>query len=654
MVAGGTYNYNGSVDTCSFLVTRAVVCIVDKNLSIYGGYNPSNWSGPNLQQNPTVIDGGGSRRGVAIVAYNTTANLTMDSFTIQNGLAQGSPTTDNFVNAGFGGGMWAQLSSVTLRNVTFLNNRSVGANNSSPAGGSGSGGALAIQSTKQGSSSLTNVTFIGNTAAGGSGSSRGGVSLGGAIFTYQATLSGTNLTFTNNSARAGSSSGSGSDGGLLADALGGAGGFSVGSNIDFRNVTATGNQAVGGNAGSNGSAGGGFGGAFETEKGSFKLTNARIQGNSVTGGVAKIGGAGMGGGLMTDDSDTTVDQTWVIANNAKAGGSSTSYQAGAPGGGGGYFVYWGSSGTRTITITNSVFADNKAEVGTPGTIIGGGGGGAVFQGVQAVVTHSTFARNQLGSGLKVGQAITVLGNGDGTASSLSSLTMRYSIISDNTWGGSSSAVTVLKNNSATFTSVLFANNTRDTNSDGRPMAAGNITLNSPIYNASVGYASPGSPNYDYHLAAGSSAIDQARGSSTTVDIDGVSRPQGAAPDVGAVEYKLTKPALAARPTSISLMTDKNNSVTLYGQIDATFGQGISWNAAASGSWLYFGTSGTNQQTSGACGTTVVFRLEPGVVNYGTYNTTVQVTSSSADPISIPVKLIKVQTLYKNFIPITRK
>ena len=233
-------------------------------------------------------------------------------------------------------------------------------------------------------------------------------------------------------------------------------------------------------------------------------------------------------------------ETWVVANTAKSGGSSTSHQVGAVGGGGGYFVQWTTSSASTTSITNSVFSDNRVELGTPGSNVGGGGGGgATFQGVHATVIHTTFAQNTLGSGLIVGQAIAVYGIGDGLSAPLGNLTMSYSIISDHIGASNSSALTVLKNNSAALSYVLLAHNTRDTNLDGVTMAPGSITLTHPIYKTSVGYVSPGSPNYNYRLTSNSGAIDQAIGSATTTDIDNQSRPKGIAADVGAVEESVT-------------------------------------------------------------------------------------------------------------------
>src|SRR5690349_6180653 len=42
-VATGSYVYPGS-NSCPWAITSAVVCIVDKNLTIFGGYSTSNWS----------------------------------------------------------------------------------------------------------------------------------------------------------------------------------------------------------------------------------------------------------------------------------------------------------------------------------------------------------------------------------------------------------------------------------------------------------------------------------------------------------------------------------------------------------------------------------------------------------------------------------
>ena len=89
-VAEGVYTYNLSADQCSWAITPAVVCIVDKNITLLGGYDPSNWYISDPANHKTVVDGQNSVRGVMIIQYNSTASLVLDGFTIQNGLAQGA------------------------------------------------------------------------------------------------------------------------------------------------------------------------------------------------------------------------------------------------------------------------------------------------------------------------------------------------------------------------------------------------------------------------------------------------------------------------------------------------------------------------------------------------------------------------------------
>src|SRR3972149_1346928 len=55
--AHGTYTYDSASDTCAFLQTRAVVCFVDKALTILGVYTTSNWTTANPSVNVTIIDG---------------------------------------------------------------------------------------------------------------------------------------------------------------------------------------------------------------------------------------------------------------------------------------------------------------------------------------------------------------------------------------------------------------------------------------------------------------------------------------------------------------------------------------------------------------------------------------------------------------------
>jgi hypothetical protein len=51
----------------------------------------------------------------------------------------------------------------------------------------------------------------------------------------------------------------------------------------------------------------------------------------------------------------------------------------------------------------------------------------------------------------------------------------------------------------------------------------------------AGFVSAGDPDDDYHLTAGSAAVDAAMPSSVSIDLDGNARPAGAAADLGAYE-----------------------------------------------------------------------------------------------------------------------
>lgn len=532
LVAGGTYTYNAAVDTCSFLVTRAVVCFVDKHLTILGGYSTGNWAVANPAANPTVIDGQSARRGVAVIAFNTTASLRMEGFTIQNGLAQGQTSGGDFNTFAFGGGIWAQTGSLVLRDMVFRNNVSRGGNTGAAYGGGGSGGGVAITSTKNGLVSvLERVRFEGNQALGGSGPERGGVALGGGLFTYEAAITGGALSFQGNRAQGGNSGGSGNSAGLQADGLGGGAAFGDRSSATLSYVTATRNQAVGGNAG--GTAGGGYAGGLYAELSTITVLDSTVRENTAQGGSARNGGIAFGGGVMTFNSTTTLDRTQVLANLASAGSTTGGGSAGGPSGGGAYISDF--TGSRRLTLTNSVFADNRMTAGS-GTNPGGGGAGLVVQGMRADINHSTFARNTFGPGLVVGQAILVQGTA-GASGTPGVANISYSILAEHTGTAGASTLHVSAGSTANLNRGLFAGNTKNTNADNQPLAAGAINgTNSMLSAASGGFVAPGSPSYNYRISSSSPAKDQATGSALTVDLDIQRRPVGSAADIGADEY----------------------------------------------------------------------------------------------------------------------
>ena len=332
---------------------------------------------------------------------------------------------------------------ITLRDMLFQSNTVYGQNTSSGAGGSGAGAGLAINWSQAGTSSLLErVTFDSNQSFGGTGPVRGGLAFG--AFYMNGSVTVRDSTFTNNTARAGNSTGNGSSGGLLADALGGAIGGG-GGNWVLENVTATNNLVQGGNAAS--SAGGGYGGAIIIENGSnFALRDSYFSNNIAQGGIAAEGGFGAGGGVLVNNTPATIERVEIINNSAIGGSATGSGKAGAGGGGGLYLWRNSASASASVSVINTIIAANYVALGSSGnTSAGGGGGGIQVQGLYANIKHTTIAFNRLGPNLVSGQGLLLLAApGVGSASA----DVSNSIIANHTEGASgASAVLVQSGNS---------------------------------------------------------------------------------------------------------------------------------------------------------------------------------------------------------------
>jgi len=549
LVASGTYTYNSSTDICSRpLGTTAVACVVNKQLTILGGYSVEDWSVADPSVNVTIIDGEDKYRGVFVLKTESNSSLNMEGFTIRKGFAQGNPKrSGNDQIFAFGGGMLVESSKVTLRNIIFEDNRAIGEETDSAYGGAGSGGGLALRNTPS-DIVLEYITFEDNRAEGGTGLERGGLALGGGLYTYQTVVSGQYITFTNNVAMAGSSNGDGFYN-IHADAQGGGAAFQAGSSIDFQNVSAIGNIALGGNA-PNGNGGGAFGGAFFTEDADLALADAYVFANKARGGDGINDGTtngasyARGGGIATADGSVIINRTSVISNTAR-GGNGDKRMGSAAGGGIGAVRFYGNFPTK---ITNCIIADNLAQIGDGTEIVGGGGGGLWLQGTDAEVVHTTFTRNRLSTYTMQGQAILLLDHGTPTPSTAD---ISYSIIADHTNTFGAAALHVKPNNIVNLKLGLLAGNSKDTNANGSPAASGTFNgLESMLDANSAHFVSPGSPDYDYHILSNSPAKDQAVGSTTPLDIDRQSRPVGDTGDIGADESLIPNPDISTSSKSL--------------------------------------------------------------------------------------------------------
>jgi hypothetical protein len=531
LVAGGTYK-----DVFLCLNEYTVLCVLNKKVTIIGGYSSSNWDTPDPVANPTVFDGQGIYR-VGIVQGPLppdplAAGLDLENVTIANGYRKGAPSGSDEATFVFGGGIEDNYGLLVLRHVVFKNNKAVGGDTNQEHGGAGSGGGLAMRFAPAGTY-LEHVTFDHNQAFGGTGASRGGYGIGGGLYTLVSVVAGHDITLTNNSAIGGDTTGSGrtSDGGQ-GDAQGGGVTFQGGSTINFQHIVATNNTATGGNS-PNGEAAGAFGGAIKAEgvpwigdTTTVNLTDADIRGNVAQGGMGQDGGYGSGGGVETNDSNMILNRVWLVDNRASGGNGS--HKQGPAGGGGGSFQRLDSRDISSyIAFTNTVIADNLAAVGS-GNAVGGGGGGLWLQGTQATINHSTFAHNQLSQSPMQGSAILVLNDG---AASASIANISYSIIANHT-GPGSAAVYVKANNIATLTYTLWAGNSQSY----YQATAAIVNDTNAISASTANFVSPGAPNYDYHILKSSPARNAASGSSMDIDIDGESRLLFPPADIGADEY----------------------------------------------------------------------------------------------------------------------
>lgn len=523
LVAQGTYTHQPALDPCG--ADSAVVCIIGKELSVVGGFAPPDWTTSNPVANPTTIDGENSVRGVVVKE-----TLTLRGFTIDRGRVAGTASTLN----AFGGGIEAiRLQAITLEDLVIQDCRAIGADTSSGPGGIGAGGGLYI-TTGAGlprvQATLKGLTFSGNQVQGGATGSndRGGHAEGGGAFVNRTILQASDLAFANNSALAGNSSGSGTTGGVRAEALGGGLAILRDTSVTISGLSATGNSVAGGSASASGGTGGtGAGGGIYVEGSSLDLRDADLRGNESVGGAADTGGLGTGGGLTSFDADVIFDRVTLIDNQATGGDGVT--KKGNVGGGGAYLERANDPGV-TASILNSVFADNRVNLGVGGGVGTGGGGGLFVLGNDATLVHTTFAQNALGTSPLVGQAIVVVPR----LGSPSHATIVDSIIADHTSLDTIAAVQAQTSDSSiTFDEGLFAGNERDTN-EALPNSGTYSGLATMATSGSAGFDSPGTPSFDYHLIASSPAIDQATSSLVELDFDKTFR--SAPRDWGADEY----------------------------------------------------------------------------------------------------------------------
>ncbi|MGE0639835.1 MAG: hypothetical protein AB7G12_14175 [Thermoanaerobaculia bacterium] len=537
-IAAGSYTYQAALDTlCTVNIgTTAVICILNKELTIGGGYATTDWANASPDSNPTVIDGLDSRRGVYVARTSggaPTASLVLTGLTVTRGRAV-PPTlgSGDALLFAFGGGLQSLFARTEIRSVEFVDNQAIGANSAGSHGGAGSGGGVALLAAPAGTV-IEDVRFAGNLAQGGTGAERGGYAIGGGLYTYMSQITAQRLIFDANEALAGSSTGDGTDGiGESADALGGGAGIEVGTVATMTGIRAFDNLARGGNAGSavGSLAGDGFGGAIFAEGRSgaeattLVISDLVASRNIAIGGNARSGGIGGGGGVSTGDVSLTLSRFSIFDNDA-TGGAGGAGSKGAAGGGGLYLARF--FGSATMLLANGVVAANVVTEGPGATPAGGGGGALWLQGMDGDLDHLTIDANSVAPSYLFGSGLLLITGAGGNDVSL-----RHSTVSGHATAGPA-AVHVLSGNTLRFDGPgLYAGNALDSN-EGQGGSGTYVTSGNMASVSSIDYRSPGAPAFDYRIDGGSPAIDAAPLSSATIDFQAQTR--DADPDIGADE-----------------------------------------------------------------------------------------------------------------------
>ncbi len=215
----------------------------------------------------------------------------------------------------------------------------------------------------------------------------------------------------------------------------------------------------------------------------FYLCNASIEKNIVAQNQAL---SRDGGGMYLYHSPVTLDSNIIRSNSAgnNAGGL---YLSGA-----------------AATLVNNVIIDNRCKHVGSGVMV-------IWTQQPLSIKHTTIARNQGGDGS--GLHIT------GVPGYVSTVYLTNTIISDHQVG-----ITVTSGSQVTLNTTLWH--------DNQVMMGGSGT----IHHNRDRYGDPRFAPDGYHLGPGSAAIDQGVDAGVLLDVDGQTRPQGSAFDIGADEY----------------------------------------------------------------------------------------------------------------------
>ncbi|MCX6028536.1 MAG: hypothetical protein NT169_04435 [Chloroflexi bacterium] len=367
------------------------VVYLDKALNLRGGFTTANWTTPNPAANPTTLDAQGLGRGLVISGTVTAAPaVTVEGLRITGGNATGlggyggadrpagggvfvylaqatlhncaiySNTASTVASgSGYGGGLAAMFSTLTLDGSTVENNRA-------STGGIGYGGGVLVKNYPGwgGPVTLSANTIRNNTASTASGGWGGGIHLD----TVTAALAGNTIADNTATSAAGAT---GYGGGIRAD----------GSEITFTNNTVQGNRASASGPGSGG-------GIF------LRDANATLTDNRLIGNTAATATVGDGGGLYAVSDLNTRIATIALASNTfqdnAACGNAVPATALCRGGG---IELWRVKATLTGNTIQGNTAGNTAMGSTPVNNNSRGGGISLNEPFDTALTANTVRNN---------------------------------------------------------------------------------------------------------------------------------------------------------------------------------------------------------------------------------------------------------------------
>lgn len=541
-VAAGTYPIQSGLDQ---------VVLVDKNLTIKGGYTTGDWSTPDPQANPTILNALSQGRVMVITG---TANVTVEGLRLIYGSADA------------GGGLYVSHATLHLsRTWVMTNTTSTDGSGGGVYIGNGSGESVIEQSLIQGNHAGfgcgvyvygTQATFndnlIQNNTSGAFGGKGGGVR-----------ISSGNVTLYDNHIRDNVMTNMSYGGGV---AIGGGAATLISNTIEDNTVLGWGGgvfvddatalldrNTIHGNLSMHG------GGLYAWNSSTITMMH-----NTVSDNDSRQAGDQKGGGIYIDGGHACLEHNAVQGNEARYGGGAyliggqsiilrdnviqDNYVTSSWGGaGGGVYVDGGG-----IVLEGNTVQSNQAQAGTLPSSPGNGGGIYIYVsnaqvGDGATFTNNIVTNNQVGGAGSGGPGIRVVG---------ASPNFYHNTIANNT-GGEGSGIYVRENSSTgqpgqpiLYNTIIVSQTVGVLVTSGSPqnlatlygiLWSGNGTNTSGtvfIFDEVAGNPAFVNPTgYDYHLGPGSAAIDAGRtDAGITTDVDGQSRPHYAGYDLGADEW----------------------------------------------------------------------------------------------------------------------